>query len=130
MSKVIGIVGSRRRDSDEDYLILLDAFLQVYEPGDSIVSGGCKEGGDRMAEAIAKDRGITITIHYPRKEDLDQKLLKTNPRAAYAIINHARNTTIAVDCGILLALVAPDRKGGTEDTVVKAHRLGKDVILI
>lgn len=127
-TKCIGIVGSRRRDSDEDYQACLAAFMAIYKPGDLIVSGGCPQGGDRFAEVIAEELKIPIKINYPDKSKLDQALLKSNPRAAYAVINYARNSLIASDCNVLIAVVAEDRKGGTEDTVKKAIKLGKKVI--
>lgn len=126
--RVIGIVGSRRRDTEEDLLVVATTFWDIYEKGDRLVSGGCKQGADRFAEILAIEHGLTITIHYPHKEDLDEELLKVNPRAAWAKINYARNTLIAEDCDILIACVAPDRKGGTEDTIKKAIKLGKEVI--
>ena len=45
--------------------------------------------------------------------------MKKNPRWAYAEINYARNTLIARDADELIAVVAEDRKGGTEDTIKK-----------
>ena len=45
--------------------------------------------------------------------------MKKNPRWAYAEINYARNTLIARDADDLIAVVAEDRKGGTEDTIKK-----------
>lgn len=128
--KTIGIVGSRRRDGDVDYAACTEAFLRVYCKGDRLVSGGCELGAGRFAQCLAKQYGCTITIHYPRRQDLDQELVKVNPRAAWAKINYARNTLIAEDADILIAVVAKDRKGGTEDTVRKATKLGKRVITI
>lgn len=114
--KTIGIVGSRRRDSDEDFRKCLRAYESVFREGDSIVSGGCPKGGDRFAEIIARSRGLTITIHHA---DWD----KFGKRAGFV-----RNSKIAEDCKVLIALVAEDRTGGTEDTVAKAIDLGKKVI--
>ncbi len=129
--QVIGIVGSRRRDSEDDYEKCVAAFFNVYRPGDKIVSGGCPQGGDRFAEIIAAGVGCEITIHYPDNERLDVMLMDAGKfRQAYAIINFARNTLIAQDCTVLIAVVAEDRKGGTEDTVKKALKLGKKVILV
>lgn len=116
--QVIGIVGSRRRDTEEDYAKLLHEFSKVAGFDDIIVSGGCYKGGDRFAERIVKQQGRTIIIHYP---DWD-----TYGRGA----GFVRNTKIAEDCDVLLALVAPDRKGGTEDTVKKAMKMGKQIILV
>jgi hypothetical protein len=116
--KRIGIVGSRRRNSDADYKALEDALAEVYVRGDSFVSGGCPLGGDAFAEQIAKAVGISITVHHPD--------WKVHGKAA----GFVRNDKIARDCDVLLALVHPDRTGGTEDTVAKARKLGKKVILV
>jgi len=113
MNKKIGIVGSRRRYSREDYILIKDKFLKYYEDGDIIVSGGCKTGADRFAETIARDLGITIIIHHAD--------WKNNGKTAGFI----RNTKIAEDSDILLACVSEDRKGGTEDTIKKYEKLGK-----
>lgn len=110
MPKTIGIIGSRRRSSQESYLRLREIFDKVYEPGDRIVSGGCPEGGDRFAEEIAKKLGLTITIHYPAWH-------KYGKAAGLK-----RNTKVAADADVLIALVAPDRTGGTEDTIKKFCR--------
>ena len=126
--KVIGIVGSRRRNDTEDADALFQAFIKLYKAGDTIVSGGCPKGADRFAEMLAEEMEIPIEIHYPNLTELDETLLVANRRAAYAIVNFARNTLIAESCDVLIALVAPDRKGGTEDTVKKALKLGKKVV--
>lgn len=130
--KTIGIVGSRRRDADVDYLLVSRAFGGVYGKGDRIVSGGCRKGGDRFAELIADRFNIPITIHRPDQGELDLALLVQNPRAAYAKINYARNTLVARDADVLIACVAPDRRGGTEDTIRKFEKIhpGQKAILV
>jgi hypothetical protein len=117
--KTIGIVGSRRRDSRADHRACVKAFNKLYKPGDRIVSGGCPKGGDRFAELIAKRRGLTITIHYP---DWDGPAKKG--------AGFVRNTKIAEECDILIALPADDRTGGTEDTIRKAAKLKKKIVLV
>jgi len=115
--KTIGIVGSRRRDSMEDYSLCEKEFLKHYEKGDKLVSGGCPQGGDRFAEVIAMLHDIDIIIHY----------------AKWDLGKHAgflRNTDIARDADVLIAVVAKDRTGGTEDTIKKAEKMGKKIILI
>ena len=116
--KIIGIVGSRRRDSQEDYELLLKAFLEIYEEGDKIVSGGCPKGGDFFAEVIANKAKIPIIIHKAEWNKYG--------RGA----GMKRNTYIAEDSDIIIAIVAPDRTGGTEDTIRKAIKLGKKIIII
>lgn len=131
MMKYIGVIGSRRRDSEEDLRCTERAVLTIYEPGDVIVSGGCKQGGDRFSEFISRQLlGIEPIIFLPDKSKLDPVLMSKNPHAAYAVINYARNTLIANKSDELIACVAPDRKGGTEDTIKKfERRTGKKAIL-
>jgi len=116
--KKIGIIGSRRRDSGVDFAILKKKFTEIYEDGDEIVSGGCNSGGDNMAEIIAKKQQITIKIYYAQWDKLGK-------RAGFA-----RNTNIAEDSDVIIALVSSDRTGGTEDTIKKATEMGKQIILI
>ena len=116
--KAIGIIGSRRRDALIDYDACKRAFLGVYEKGDRIVSGGCPRGGDRFADLLARKYGVTITTHYPDWDGVGKGA------------GFARNSLIASECDILLAVVAKDRTGGTEDTIKKAEVLGKKVVLV
>ena len=116
-NKVIGIVGSRRRDGPQDYDLCVQAFTDLFVRGDKIVSGGCPKGGDRFAEKIARLLSVTITIHHAWWEGEGLSA------------GHNRNTLIARDCDVLIALVAEDRTGGTEDTVRKALEMGKRVVL-
>lgn len=105
--KYIGIIGTRRRTSIEDYIIVRDKFNELFQKGDRIVSGGCPVGGDEFAERLARSNGASILIHHAD--------WKTHGRAAGFI----RNTYIAQDADIIIACVAFDRKGGTEDTIKK-----------
>jgi len=129
----IGIVGTRRRDAREDLEVVLCAFQDITQrcilsiANFTIVSGGCKQGGDRFAEIIIDRFKTQKIIHLPDKSQLDKELLKKNPRAAYAKINYARNTLIARDArDYLIACVAEDRKGGTEDTIKKFKKLNPE----
>jgi len=114
MTKCIGIIGSRRRDTTADFLLTLDAFLTVYTDGDTIVSGGCPKGGDRFAEMIASRQNVPIKIYYPN-------WAKFGRSAGFV-----RNTDIARDADVLIACVAPDRMGGTEDTIRKFQQFHPD----
>lgn len=128
----IGIVGSRRRNEVEDFLKVetaLKVYFSVY-PEITVVSGGCKKGADKFAEDLIEKYNLPKIIHLPDKSKLDPILLKKNPRAAYAIINYERNTLIANDSDILIACVAFDRKGGTEDTIKKYIKMGKKELVL
>ena len=115
---VIGIIGSRSRNSDEDYQKVLGAFSRVYSLNDTIVSGGCPTGGDRFAERIAQEDDIPIKIHWAK--------WGLYGRSA----GFQRNGLIAKDADILIACVAEDRKGGTEDTIKKYLVLGKNKLIL
>lgn len=117
--KTIGVVGSRRRVSREDREYLFAALRERLEPDDRLVSGGCSTGADAWAEMYAQQEQVTITIHYAKWK---------GPAGKAA--GFVRNSFIAEDCDILIAVVAEDRTGGTEDTIKKAKRLGKQIILL
>lgn len=119
MPKIIGIVGSRRRNSEEDFDVVYSEFQKWYEKGDKICSGGCPKGGDRFAEIIASRLNLDIIIHRP------QSVPKGSPKWAYAKAFYERNTLVARDSDILIACVHPERTGGTEDTIKKFLRQGK-----
>lgn len=117
--KTIGIIGSRRRTSKEDYAQLEKKFLEIYKDGDEIVSGGCPLGADSWAESIAKKYQVPIKIYYAQWNKLGKSA------------GFARNTDIARDSDVLIAVVASDRTGGTEDTIRKAEKMeGKTIIIL
>jgi hypothetical protein len=116
--KTIGIVGSRRRKGLKVFQAIESKVLELYEDGDIIVSGGCPEGADSYAEIISRKHQIPIMIHYARWNKLGKQA------------GFARNTNIAKDCDILIATVASDRTGGTEDTIRKTILLDKEIILL
>jgi hypothetical protein len=126
MKKII-IIGTRNRDTQEDYKSVYNEFKKWYNKGDIIVSGGCKKGGDRFAEIIAKKLSIPIIIHYPILPE------SGSPKWAYAKVNYERNTVVANEAEentVTIACVALNRKGGTEDTIKKIQRKGFDGNLI
>lgn len=123
----VGVVGSRRRNSDEDRAYVFSVLDKLKEDGPLlIISGGCPQGADRFAEEAAREFGLDILVHMP-----DYNSLPENPkRWHYTKMYYARNSLIARDCDVLLALPAADRKGGTEDTIKKTKKLDKKVVLI
>ncbi len=110
---VIGIVGSRRRDTEEDFNIVKEKFFEIYSDGDKICSGLCPHGADRFA-LIISDRYNITPIWFPAEWE------KYGKNAG-----KRRNTDIAKTSDILIACVAPDRKGGTEDTIKKFEKFHK-----
>lgn len=123
-NKVIGIIGSRRRDSVEDFKDVWKEFSRIYEKGDSICSGLCPLGGDRFAVIIADRLGLP-----------DEKIIWFPPEwEKYGkIAGFIRNTDIAKTSDVLIACVADDRTGGTEDTIkkfLKFHGEEAELILV
>lgn len=107
----LGIVGSRRRNTPNDLILVREAITDIYENGDWFVSGGRPEGADRFAEIIAAEAQIHIIIHRA-----DWKRLGKSA-------GFQRNILIAQDAQILIACVASDRTGGTEDTIRKFRKI-------
>jgi len=118
--KYIGIIGTRKRNSEHDFLCLVDRFLQIYEEGDIIVSGGCPVGGDYFAEILAEAYCEKEPIIFYPAWDIYGK------RAGFL-----RNTEIAKQSDVIIALVTKDRNlsRGTMDTVNKMIGMNKPVIL-
>jgi len=118
----VGIIGSRRRNTEEDLAKTTEAFhkLKKEYPDITIVSGGNPRGGDRFAEIIACLEKIPIEIFYA---DWD-----TYGRGA----GFARNVKISKESDILIACVHPSRTGGTEDTIKKFYKIHPDgeIILV
>lgn len=124
----VGVVGSRRRNTQKDKEIIRRALSHRIKQGDSLylVSGGCEEGADKFAEELSAELKLPISIHYPDKSKLPDKPLY------YQIVQmyYDRNILIAEECDLLIALPADDRRGGTEHTIRRAEALGKPVILL
>lgn len=110
MKKII-IIGSRRRNSHEDFIKVKACFLTIYKKGDIIVSGGCSKGGDKFAEILAEK-------YCARKPKIFKAKWKKDGRYnRYA--GFERNTLVAKFGDEVIACVALDRTGGTEDTIRK-----------
>jgi hypothetical protein len=119
--KTIGIIGTRKRNSFiREFRKLEIVFLKYYKKGDRICSGLCKQGGDRFAVILQKKYDTNFIWHEPDYKQYG------SPAAQFI-----RNTYIARDSDILIALVSDDRIGGTEDTIKKFIKLhGKDNLIL
>jgi hypothetical protein len=131
----IGVVGTRRRDTWEDYIKVRDVVLSIYEPGDVLVSGGCPKGGDRFAMIIAlvlagwKEEVILFRTHMPalkvlcEQENAPIRVYWADWKKYGKAAGILRNTPIARDSTkALVACVSQDRTGGTEDTIKKFQK--------
>jgi len=119
---IIGIIGSRRRNTQEDKDLIEKQLLKILNEDKDITicSGGCKSGGDHFAEELAS------------KYRLKKKIYPANWSKFGKGAGFVRNTEIAEDSDILIACVASDRKGGTEDTIKKFKKMKPfgEVILV
>jgi hypothetical protein len=122
--KNIGIIGTRKRDNPSAFKLVEQKFLEIYEEGDWIVSGGAKKGADRFAEQISNKYGVPRLIFPP-----DYK--KYGSPAALFIRNGvvAEHSHVIVACvvrpeeGIEEVLKRP--RGGTENTLKQYFKFNK-----
>jgi hypothetical protein len=110
-----GIVGSRRRKDRETVV----AFVNELQENDVVISGGAP-GVDTWAVEAAEERGVRTRVIRPETSGC-----KTRFEVVEAY--YERNGQIAAECDELVAFVAHDRKGGTENAIEHARRLGKPV---
>src|ERR1700739_2122332 len=113
----VASVGSPRREDRAR----IEACVRALPIGTVIVSGGAT-GPDSWAAAAACARGLEVVVHHPDLEGVRSRFEATQRF-------YARNQAIVDDCDELIAFPAPDRKGGTEDTIRRALRAGKPVHL-
>ncbi len=103
----VAIVGSRKF---KDYRVMLNYLTKVNLGITHIVSGGAK-GADTLAERLAKEFAIPITIYHANWD-------KFGKRAGMI-----RNESIVNDCEAVVAFPGPESKG-TRDTINKAGLKG------
>lgn len=109
----VGIVGSRRRNTQEDKEKIkfeINVCDHMTEADVEIITGGCYCGADKFAEELSKEYSYDITIRRP-------KYYKHGKKATFV-----RNDLIAKESEVLIACVSDDRTGGTEDTIIKFMR--------
>lgn len=112
----VGIIGSRSRNSQDDYIKVHDAFIKLKNEFVSderefmIVSGGAKSGGDAFAKMLHEQYQTHYTEYVPQ-------YLKHKNNPKYAPLS--RNHYTAKHSEILIACVNNNKKGGTEDTIDK-----------
>ena len=115
--KVIGIVGSRTRNSPRDKMLVEEQFDTIYEDGDWLCSGDCRQGADAFALQIARKRGIPILSFPPGVKGGNERFF-------------IRNDLIAYHSDVLIACVVQpfdiEARGGTNFTC-RAFRIHKPV---
>lgn len=140
--KVIGVVGSRRRDTKEDFELVKKKFFEIYTKYDKICSGLCPTGSDWSAVLISLDR--EWIEDKKERERLNQRI-RNDKTIKYVIepvwfpadwkkygksAGFLRNTDIAKISNVLIATPSADRTGGTEDTIKKFQKFHPEGRLI
>ena len=110
-------------------------YLYLSRIGDieTIVTGDCWCGGDKFAWDYANNNGIELNMKCKRDPKTNQIMPDyIDPEDFYTYyeftqICYNRNEEIAKEpLDYLIALVAPDRKGGTENTIKHFKKYHKD----
>jgi predicted Rossmann fold nucleotide-binding protein DprA/Smf involved in DNA uptake len=113
----IGIVGSRRRECEEEVRALIRSL-----PREAVIVSGGANGVDTWAVDEASRLGMATEVFRP---------VKQGPGYGFACkAMTERNRKIAESVDVLYAFVAPDRKGGAEQTVKFAGKLGVEVRIV
>jgi len=140
---VIGIVGSRTRNSEEDkkklMLKIFDLCSGMLYTGSKLITGDCDRGGDKFAREIASNwKDIEVDIKRIRDPKTGEEMDFNNHRSFtyYEMVKifYARNEEIAKEeMDYLVALVTSNRKGGTENTIKyfkKHHEDWEDKLIL
>jgi hypothetical protein len=131
---VVGVVGSRRRNSSKDLDLLDSHVISLIRKADkantdlAFVSGGCTRGADAFIKQICLERKLPLVEHLPKSPIETGHYIDPYWRSVDAY--YARNLLIAKDCTFLIAMVAPDRTGGTENTISYCEEFSKKVVII
>ena len=113
----LAVVGSRTFTDRNTVFVILNEYYKVFGDELSFVSGGCPQGPDRYAEEFAELYNIPILI------------LPANWNEHGRAAGFIRNSDIVNECEEVVAFW--DRKSnGTRDTINKAHKQNKEVIII
>lgn len=110
-----GIVGSQQRTDREG----VETHMAKLAP-EPIVSTESNRGPDCWTKAAAQVSGLTVAVHQP-------DLQGGSSRWQVADRYHARNRGIIDDSDMIVAFVAPDLTGGTEDRIGCAIHAGEPV---
>ena len=129
----IGIVGSRMYTNKAAVQEAVDKCIAKYGNDIRITSGGAR-GADYLGRVVALEKGLKYVEYNPAHEAWNEYSGK--PKEFYGKPYHVsnffqRNSFIAEDCQLLLAFIpAGHISNGTNDTISKAKKLNKPVIII
>ena len=132
----VGIVGSREWQSYRDIKDFVFFLKNKYKDDLVIVSGGQPLGADGMAKKAALDLNVEYIEFPPYHFEYNQYCQGNGiPRYMYNKPYHVRyffmrNAQIAEFSDFIVAFIPKGKKSnGTMDTVKKAEKLGKKVLI-
>ena len=108
------IVGYRHFTDQKFFETAMTNLMHQYGVPSMIVSGGAS-GADTLAHNFAVKHNIPTQIYHPASYTRDALL--------------ARNTLIVNDADLVVAFLSPASRG-TWDTINKANRAGKKLVII
>ncbi len=126
----VAIVGSRRRNSPTDILIVqrtIEKFVDKYGKSNVIfISGGCSEGADKFCAEYCKEKGYNLDEKLPKYKLTGEKV--DYETACKQLFD--RNKFIAFESDVVIGLVMqdPEHKGGTWFTLNEARKLKRQVV--
>lgn len=130
----IGIVGSRKWTDIQKVEAAVDKCIEKYGAENICIISGGAIGADKMGKEVALDKKLKYIEYNPAHETWNKYSGK--PKEFYGKpynVGHyfERNSFIAEDSHLLLAFIpAGWTSKGTNDTINKAKKLNKPVIII
>jgi len=129
----IGIVGSRIYMNKKKVEEVVDQCIKKYGNDICIISGGAN-GADYLGKIVALDKKLKYIEFNPAHEIWNKYsgMPKEWYGKVYNVKNYfERNSFIAEKCQLLLAFIpAGWTSNGTNDTIGKAKKLNKHIIII
>ena len=129
----IGIVGARIYTDKKKVEVAVDKCIEKYGKDICIISGGAR-GADYFGKVVALDRKLKYIEFNPAHESWNEYsgMPKEWYGKPYNVGNYfERNSFIAEKSQLLLAFIpAGHISNGTNDTIEKARKLNKPVIII
>lgn len=108
----LGVVGGRNFRDRKLIFKHMNAWLKKYGTELHVVSGGCPDGPDKIAEDFCRQKGVSFTVHPAKWRDENDVLDKA--------AGFARNTIVVEDTDAMLAFW-DFASNGTGDTLTKCR---------
>lgn len=132
---IVGLIGSRSYMNVARIKAVIEKYIEKYGAENLIfVSGGCPDGADCLAKNLVLDMGLVYKEFPPKHSSYNCYcvLPKENYNKPYHVSNFFdRNGQIAEYVEHLIGFIVHGIKAnGTKDTLKKATKLGKKVLVL